>query len=103
MQGMGMSHEISNIAEAEPVRHGEGYANGTGMRGVAALPGSKDQTAQEHRAAVSNHYTDAAHDAPATKRKTNCRKAAASLRLNCGECRLCNTMPAVRGKFPFSL
>ena len=36
-----MSHEISNIAEAEPVRHGEGYANGTGMRGVAALPGSK--------------------------------------------------------------
>jgi hypothetical protein len=41
MQGMGMSHEISYIAEAESVRHDEGNTNGADMRGTAALPGSK--------------------------------------------------------------
>jgi hypothetical protein len=41
MRGMGLSHEISNIAEAEPVRRGEGYMCGAVTRGAAALPGSK--------------------------------------------------------------
>jgi hypothetical protein len=40
MQGMGMSHEISYIAEAESVRYDEGNTNGADMRGTAALPGS---------------------------------------------------------------
>jgi len=41
MQGMGLSHVITQIAEAEPVRYGEGNMNGADRRGVAALPGSK--------------------------------------------------------------
>ena len=38
---MGLSHEITEVAEAEPVRCGEGNMNGAVMRGAAALPGSK--------------------------------------------------------------
>ena len=41
MRGMGLSHEITQVAEAEPVRYGEGNTNGAVMRGAAALPGSK--------------------------------------------------------------
>ena len=41
MQGMGLSHVITQVAETEPVRYGEGNMNGADMRGVAALPGSK--------------------------------------------------------------
>jgi len=36
-----LSHEITEVAEAEPVRCGEGNMNGAVMRGAAALPGSK--------------------------------------------------------------
>lgn len=36
-----MSHEITQVAEAEPVRCGEGNMRGTVMRGAAALPGSE--------------------------------------------------------------
>ena len=41
MQGMGLSHVITQVAEAEPVRYGEGNMNGADKRGAAALPGSK--------------------------------------------------------------
>jgi hypothetical protein len=41
MWGMGLSHEITQVAEAEPVRCGEGNMNGTVTRGAAALPGSE--------------------------------------------------------------
>ena len=41
MWGMGLSHEITQVAEAEPVRYGEGNMNDTDMRGAAALPGSE--------------------------------------------------------------
>ena len=40
MQGMGLSHVITQVAEAEPVRYGEGNTNGADTRGAAALPGS---------------------------------------------------------------
>jgi hypothetical protein len=40
MWGMGMSHEITQLAEAEPVRYGEGNTSGADTRGVVALPGS---------------------------------------------------------------
>jgi hypothetical protein len=38
---MGLSHEITEVAEAESVRCGEGNMNGADTRGAAALPGSK--------------------------------------------------------------
>jgi len=38
---MGLSHEITEVAEAEPVRCGEGNMSGAVMRGAAALPGSE--------------------------------------------------------------
>jgi len=38
---MGLSHEITEVAEAEPVRCGEGNLNRAVMRGAAALPGSE--------------------------------------------------------------
>jgi hypothetical protein len=38
---MGLSHVITEVAEAEPVRCGEGNMNGAVMRGAAALPGSE--------------------------------------------------------------
>jgi hypothetical protein len=38
---MGLSHEITEVAEAEPVRCGEGNMNGAGVRGAAVLPGSE--------------------------------------------------------------
>ena len=41
MQGMGLSHVITQVAEAEPVRYGEGNTNGADTRGAAALPGSE--------------------------------------------------------------
>lgn len=39
--GMGLSHEITQVAEAEPVHYGEGNTNGTEKRGTNVLPGSK--------------------------------------------------------------
>ena len=39
--GVGLSHEIRDIAGAEAVRHAEGNMCGTAMRGSVALPGSK--------------------------------------------------------------
>ena len=39
--GVGMSHEIPELAGAEAVRTAEGNMCGTDMRGAVALPGSK--------------------------------------------------------------
>jgi hypothetical protein len=39
--GVGLSHDICEIAGAEAVRHVEGNMCGTVMRGPVALPGSK--------------------------------------------------------------
>jgi len=41
MRGMRLSHVITQIAGAEPVRYGEGNTNDADMRGAAALPGSE--------------------------------------------------------------
>jgi hypothetical protein len=39
--GVGLSHEILNVAGAEPVFFVEGHMCGAVMRGAVALPGSK--------------------------------------------------------------
>ena len=45
--GVGMSHEILEIAGAEAVATAEGNMCGAGMRGTVALPGSKATSRME--------------------------------------------------------